>query len=103
MEQSYRSPEQPRPKLRKESPLEQTGLETSYIISLVRKKTPLVVKLRNGQEIRGYIQYYDKNFIRVTCPDGARFFIFKHDIKYFYEEQPLKKGGEEQGATEETL
>jgi hypothetical protein len=67
-------------------PLERAYLTTKYIIQLVRDKTPLVIKLKTNQEIRGYIQYYDKDFIRVTCPDGNRFFIFHHDIKYFYED-----------------
>lgn len=77
----------PKPKGgKKPPPPEKTYLETQYIIQLVRNKTPLVIKLKSNEEVRGYIQYYDKNFIRVTCPDGARYFIFKHDIKYFYEE-----------------
>jgi len=86
MKQLHQLSKRPKARQRKALLPEKTGLETSYITNLVRKKTPLVVKLTSGQEIRGYIQYYDKKFIRVTCPDGARFFIFKHDIKYFYEE-----------------
>jgi sRNA-binding regulator protein Hfq len=86
MKQSHRHSGQASTRKRREAPQEKTGLETVYINNLVRKKTPLVVKLVTGEEIRGYIQYYDRKFIRVTCPDGNRFFIFKHDIKYFYEE-----------------
>jgi sRNA-binding regulator protein Hfq len=86
--------DQQRPKPRRELPTEKTGMETNYIVNLVRKRTPLVVKLTSGEEIRGYIQYYDKDFIRVTCPDRNRYFIFKHDIKYWYEEtvSPDRKG-----------
>ncbi|RMG53632.1 MAG: hypothetical protein D6723_06805 [Acidobacteria bacterium] len=83
-----RQPPRKRGRGRKKPPPEKTYLETEYLVQLVKKKTPLCIKLMSNEEIHGYIQYYDKNFIRVTCPDGARLFIFKHDIKYFYEEPP---------------
>jgi len=67
-------------------PLDKTFLETQYLIQLVKHKTPVVIKLKSNEVVRGYIQYYDKTFVRVTCPDGSRLFIFKKDIKYFYEE-----------------
>jgi sRNA-binding regulator protein Hfq len=86
MRDSYNRHAPHRPRGGAKPPSDKTFLETQYIIQLVRNKTPLVIKLKTNEEVRGYIQYYDKNFIRVTCPDGARYFIFKHDIKYFYEE-----------------
>jgi len=83
----YNRHSHPRPRGgKKPPPPDKTFLETKYIIQLVRNKTPVVIKLNTNQEVRGYIQYYDKNFIRVTCPDGSRYFIFKQDIKYFYED-----------------
>jgi len=84
--QRYNQPTQHRARSGRRPPSEKTFLETKYIAHLVRNKTPLVIKLKTNEVVRGYIQYYDKNFIRITCPDGARLFIFKHDIKYFFEE-----------------
>lgn len=71
---------------KKGPPPEKTFKQIEYISQLAREKTPIVVKLTTNQEMRGYIQYYDKSFIRITGPDGSRFFIFYHDIKYLYED-----------------
>jgi sRNA-binding regulator protein Hfq len=70
----------------KQLPSDRTYFETKYINQLIKNKTSIVVKLHSNQEVRGYIQYCDVNFIRVTCTDGSRMFIYKHDIKYLYEE-----------------
>jgi sRNA-binding regulator protein Hfq len=71
---------------RKGPPSDRTFLQIGYISQLARDKTPIVVKLTTNREMRGYIQYYDKNFIRITGSDGSRYFIFYHDIKYLYED-----------------
>lgn len=49
----------------------------------------MLVKLRSNEEFEGRIEYYDSAFIRLTRPDEANLFIFKHEIKYLVE-QPEK-------------
>ena len=44
------------------------------------------VRLVNNEEFSGTIEFYDSNFIRLTRTDGPNLFIFKHEIKYLYEE-----------------
>ena len=60
--------------------------EAQYLRRLAENKTPVVVRLRGGEEFRGYIEYYDRRFIRLTRRGEPNLFIFKHDIKYLYEE-----------------
>ena len=43
------------------------------------------VKLTDGEEVTGAIEYYDQSFIRLTREGAPNLFIFKHDIKYLYE------------------
>ena len=45
------------------------------------------VKMADGEEVIGTIEYYDQSFIRLTRKDEPNLFIFKHDIKYLTEEQ----------------
>jgi sRNA-binding regulator protein Hfq len=45
------------------------------------------VKLEDGEEVVGIIEYYDRSFIRVTRKGLPNLFIFKHDIKYLQEER----------------
>ena len=44
------------------------------------------VKLEDGEEVAGIIEYYDQSFIRLTRKGQPNLFIFKHDIKYLQEE-----------------
>ena len=66
-------------------PPEQTFEEIKYLKALIDKKTPVCVKLSDGEEVRGVVEYYDQRFIRITRTGAPNLFIFKHDIKYLYE------------------
>jgi len=64
---------------------QQASLEAEYLRRLAENKTPVVVHLRGGEALRGFIEYYDRRFIRLTRSGEPNLFIFKHDIKYLYE------------------
>jgi sRNA-binding regulator protein Hfq len=49
-------------------------------------KTPMTVKLTDGEEIRGVIEWYDKNCIKVHRSEGPNLLIPKHVIKYIYKQ-----------------
>lgn len=66
----------------------ETHREAGYLRYLAQRQAPVSVKLRSGKVVRGFIEYYDRRFIRLTRSDGPNLFIFKSEIKYFYEEQP---------------
>ena len=65
---------------------EQTFEEAKYLKRLIEAATPVRVKLADGEEVVGTIEYYDQSFIRLTRKGEANLFIFKHDIKYLLEE-----------------
>jgi hypothetical protein len=44
------------------------------------------VKMIDGEEVAGVIEYYAQSFIRITLQGAPNLFIFKHDIKYLQEE-----------------
>jgi sRNA-binding regulator protein Hfq len=46
----------------------------------------VTIKLSDNQEVSGLIEFYDQSFIRLTRDDGPNLFLYKHDIKYLYEE-----------------
>ena len=70
----------------KNTPPEDTGMEASYLKALGEKQTPVTVRLVGGESVRGWIEYYDKNMVRVTRDDGPNLFIFKHEIVYIAED-----------------
>lgn len=65
---------------------EQTFEEAKYLKRLIENATPIRVKLADGEEVLGIIEYYDQSFIRLTRRGEPNLFIFKHDIKYIQEE-----------------
>ena len=64
---------------------EQTHAETLYLTHLVQEKTPVIIKLVNDDEISGWIEYYDKDFIRLTRDNAPNVFIYKEQIKFIIE------------------
>jgi host factor-I protein len=65
---------------------EHTFEEAKYLKQLVEKGTPVRVKMADGEEVVGIVEYYDQSFIRLTRDGEPNLFIFKHDIKYIQEE-----------------
>ena len=65
---------------------ETTFRETEYIDKLSKNRTAVVIKLIDGEEVRGWIEYYDKDIIRVTRDTQPNLFIYKSRVKYLYED-----------------
>jgi host factor-I protein len=71
-------------------PPEETYEEAAFLKSLGEKQKPVVVKLMDGQILRGWVEYYDKNMIRLTREGAPNLFIFKHEIMYIAEDGKRK-------------
>ena len=71
---------------RRQSAPETTFRETEYIDRLSKNRTAVVVKLIDGEEVRGWIEYYDKDIIRITRATQPNLFIYKSRVKYLYED-----------------
>jgi host factor-I protein len=65
---------------------EQTFEEVKYLRYLIDKEIPVRIRLSSNEEVSGVIEFYDLNFIRVTRQGAPNLFLYKHDIKYLYEE-----------------
>jgi hypothetical protein len=64
-----------------------TGCEGRYLESLMQSASPLVIVLRQGEQIVGRLAWYDRAAIKVTPSDGSpSLLIPKTSIKYLYEE-----------------
>lgn len=70
----------------KKKPLPQyeTHAENYYYLKQMNKKTPMAVVFRDGQVIEGYIEWYDKNCIKLNRNDAPNLLIYKDSIKYLY-------------------
>jgi host factor-I protein len=69
------------------SPPEQTNAENFYYQKQMQARTAMVIVLRDGEEIRGVIEWYDKNCLKVNRDSGEpNLMIYKPAIKYMYKE-----------------
>ena len=75
----------------KTPPPDETFEETAYLKLLGEKQKPVSIKLADGEVVRGWIEYYDKNMVRLTREGAPNLFIFKHDIMYIAEEAAKRK------------
>ncbi len=71
-------------------PPEETFEEAAYLKQLGEKQKLVTVKLMDGETVRGWIEYYDRNMIRLTRDGAPNLFIFKHEIMWIAEDG--KKG-----------
>jgi len=78
---------------RKRTPPEQTNAEEFYYLKQMAAKTPMVVILVNDEELRGWIEWYDKGAIKLNRHAGPNLLIQKHVIRYMFKEEELKRRG----------
>ena len=71
-----------------------THREADYIDKLSKGRTQVVVKLVGNEEVRGWIEYYDKDIIRITRDTQPNLFIYKSRVKYLYEDPSVPRARE---------
>jgi sRNA-binding regulator protein Hfq len=72
---------------KKPAPPEQTNAENFYYQKQMQSRTPMVIVLRDGEEVRGIIEWYDRNCIKVNRENGdSNLMIYKPAIKYMFKE-----------------
>ncbi len=76
---------------RKPAPPEQTNAENFYYQKQMQSKTPMVIVLRDGEEIHGMIEWYDKSCLKVARNGQSNLLIYKPAIKYMFKEGENRK------------
>ncbi len=71
---------------KKTAPTEQTNAENFYYQKQMQSKTPMVIVLRDGEEVHGIIEWYDKACIKLNRNGAPNLMIYKPAIKYMFKE-----------------
>jgi host factor-I protein len=71
---------------RKVAPPEQTNAENFYYQKQMQSKTPMVIVLADGEEVRGVIEWYDRACVKVNRVGAPNVLVYKSSIKYAYKE-----------------
>ncbi len=68
-------------------PPEVTNAENFYYLKQMSSKTPMVIVMTDGEEIRGCIEWYDRSAIKVNRDGAPNLLIQKHCIKYLFKQE----------------
>lgn len=65
----------------KTPPPGETAQEALYLRSLSERQVIVIVKLRDGETVRGWIEYFDDSMLRLTREGQPNLFIYKNQIR----------------------
>ncbi len=71
------------------APPESTNAENFYYLKQMGSRTPMVIVMTDGEEIRGWIEWYDKSCLKVNREGAPNLLVQKHCIKYLFKEEEL--------------
>ncbi len=97
-----KEPSAPRPQhngpipSKKPAPPETTHAENFYWVKQMQSHTPMAVVLEGGELLRGTVEWYDRDCIKLTRNGSPNLLIFKRVIKYVYKDgEESAQGGDE--------
>ena len=71
------------------APPEATNAESFYYTKQMNAKTPMVIVMTDGEQVRGCIEWYDRNCLKVNRDGAPNLLIQKHCIKYLFKQEEL--------------
>ena len=69
---------------KKVNPPDQTNAENFYYIKQMQTKTPMTFVLRDGETLKGVIEWYDKTCLKINRDGEPNLLVYKSNIKYMY-------------------
>ena len=76
----------PGPPPKRTPPPDVTGNEAAYLAKLREAKTPVAVELLDGEVVRGWVEYYDRDMIKINRHSGPNVFVRKKHIRFLQED-----------------
>ncbi len=73
--------------------LDSTDAENYYYVKQMDRKTLVTIVFKDGEELHGKIEWYDKGCIKLQCRDGRHRVIYRHAVRNMRkkESDPPKK------------
>jgi len=102
MNQQKRQHQTPNHSRQKRSvPPEQTNAESFYYVKQMQNRTSLVLVLKDGEELSGTIEWYDRTCLKINRTDGPNVLVYKDSIKYLYKQSEEGSSSEEDSGEDE--
>ena len=77
----------PQGQLKKPVPPDQTNAENFYYVKQMQGKTPMVIKLKDGETLKGVIEWYDRSCLKLNRDGDPNVLLYKSNIKYMYKDE----------------
>ena len=88
-------------KRRKGPPSNETGQEALYLKSLSDRQVNVSIKLRDGEVVNGWIEYFDDMMVRLTREGRPNLFIYKSQIRTITESTASSRRAAREAAEQE--
>jgi sRNA-binding regulator protein Hfq len=81
---------------KKPAPPEVTHAENFYWVKQMQSRTPMIITMESGEELKGTVEWYDRDCIKLTREGAPNLMIFKRYIRYVYKDgEESSQEGEE--------
>jgi host factor-I protein len=82
------------PQRKKPAPPDQTYAENFYYVKQMQSRTPVAIVLESGETLRGTVEWYDRDCIKLTRVGDPNLLIYKRCIRYIYKDgEDAAQGG----------
>jgi host factor-I protein len=78
---------------RKKIPPAETNAEIFYYKKQMDTHTEMVIVLRDGEEVTGTIEWYDRNALKINRKGAPNIMLLKHNVKYMFKAEERNGGG----------
>ncbi len=68
-------------------PPDQTNAENFYYVKQMQSKTSMVITLKDGEVLKGVIEWYDRSCLKVNRDGAPNLLLYKSNIKYMYKDE----------------
>lgn len=86
---------------KKSPPPTDTHAENYYYLKQMNRKTLMAVVFADGEQVEGFIEWYDRNCFKLNRDNAPNLLIYKRQVKYLYKvEQASPPATNEENETE---
>ena len=75
------------PPQKRPTPPDQTNAENFYYVKQMQAKTPMVITLKDGEVLKGSIEWYDRSCLKVNRDGEPNVLVYKSNIKYMHKDE----------------
>ncbi len=79
---------------KKSQPSYETHAENYYYLKQMNKKVRMAITLNDGETVRGYVEWYDRDCIKLNREGASNLLIYKSSIKYLSKHEPDQPAAE---------